>query len=472
MFTYPILFSIIDLYGGGSVIKKLVSQISIVMKKFIGQLRIVMKKLTRQISLFFTRISRWFTGQSKTKKIAIITIAALLVIGISAGAWYYNRLKNIQALFPDFAWPGEEGNAENNLTIDEAFKDSKIINIALMGFDSDESRSKARVTRRIGGITYNYTGLVDTIMVAAINIETGDIDIVSIPRDSYVPIYNQKGWKDKINSANYWGFINGLPDITNPVEAGLKSQLETVSTALGGVKIHYYATVDMDAVVEIVDIMGGVYLDVPRRTYHNYGRIIAEPGYQRFSGARFLEYVRSREAAGGDYQRASKQQQVMLEVFDQFKKANKLVNVPQVLASARKNINTNLSLEQIMALALFGTQKVDISAIETHVLKGRYATGGIPGRRTVNVYYLVDHKAQAQLVRDIWGIVITPAAADELLPPLEEPQDPSSGPDPSDMPNPGDDPFDPGGPGGDGPGEGNSDDEPGDSGDENSDATP
>lgn len=382
----------------------------------------------------FKRISRWFAKLSKAKKIALITVAVLLITASGASAWYYNRLTDMEGLFPDVTWPGNDEDPNNDLTIDEAFKDSKIINIALLGFDSDEKRSETRVE--------GYTGLVDTIMVAAINIETGEIDVVSIPRDAYVPIYNYKGWKDKINSANWWGFRNGAPGTDDPVEAGLKSQLETISIALGGVKIHYYVTVNMDAVIEIVDIMGGVYLDVPERTYHKYGRVIAEPGYQWFSGRRFLDYVRSREASGGDYQRAKKQQEVMLQVFDQFKKANKLVNAPQVLASVRKNVNTNLSLEQIMALALFGTQKVNTSDIDTHVLKGSYAVGGIPGRREANVYYLVDHKAQAQLVREIWGIVINPAPADVLLPPLEEPADPSSEPNPSDMPNP-DAPFDP-----------------------------
>jgi len=382
---------------------------------------------------FFKKVSQWFTKLSKPKKVALITVLVLLVTASGASAWYYTRLTDMEGLFPDVTWPGGDNDPNNTLEMDDAFKDSKIINIALMGFDSNEERNESNLTINVDGVTYKYTGLVDTIMVAAINIETGEVDIVSIPRDSYVPIYNQGGWKDKINHANYWGFKNGVPNIEDRVEAGLKSQLETISAALGGVKIHYYATVNMDAVIEIVDIMGGVYLDVPERTYHKYGRIIAEPGHQWFSGRRFLDYVRSREASGGDYQRANKQQQVMLQVFDQFKQANKLINAPQVLASVRNNVKTNLSLEQIMALALFGTQKVNTSAIETHILKGTYATGGIPGRREANVYYLVDHKAQTQLVRDIWGIIINPAPADSLLPPLEEPGgDPSSQlPDPS-----------------------------------------
>ncbi len=392
-------------------------------------------------SSFVKRISRWFAKLSKVKKVALITIAVLLVTTTGASAWYYNRLTDMEGIFSDVTWPGDEDDTDSGLTIDEAFKD-KIINIALLGFDSGKYGEKGRRTKEYDGVTYKYTGLVDTIMVAAINIETGDIDIVSIPRDSYVGIYNRRGGKEKVNAGNYWGFFYGVPGIDHPVDAGIKSQVETISIALGGVKIHYYATVDMDAVIEIVDIMGGVYLDVPQRTYHRYGRVIAEPGYQWFSGRRFLDYVRSRQAAGGDYQRANKQQQVMLQVFDQFKKANKLVNAPQVLTSVRDNVNTNLSLEQIMALALFGTQKVNTSAIETHILQGSMEWGRIPGSQKSNWYYLVDHKAQAQLVRDIWGIIITPTPADVLLPSLEDPSDLSDYPSDSDEYYP-EDPFDP-----------------------------
>jgi len=244
--------------------------------------------------------------------------------------------------------------------------------------------------------------------------------------------------------------------------------VETVSIALGGVPIHFYVTVDMDVVVEIVNIMGGIWLDVPERTYHVYGHIIAEPGYQRFDGNRFLDYVRSREASGGDAQRAKKQQDVMIEVFEQFKKANKLVNAPQVLTSVRNNITTNLSLEQIMALALFGTQKVDTNNISQQLLEGTYARGGIPSRRSVNIYYLINQLKRVELVKNIWGIDIVAGPTDVLLPPLEKDDEvgnPSDPPyDPIDPLEPGEDPGDDDqDPGDDDPGAGDpGDGDPGD----------
>ena len=396
------------------------------------QSKFTLKNIQQWAKVKLYTIKRWLLGLSKTKKVVFSLIAILLITSTGASAWYFNRLTDMDSMFPDISWPGNSDDPDNTLDIDEAFRDAKIINVALLGFDQNEERGE----RRLEG----YTGLPDTIMVAAINIETGKVNVISIPRDTFVPIYNQGGYKDKINSANYWGWRNGVPGISDPVEAGMKSQLETISIALGGVRIHYYVTVDMDAVVEIVDIMGGVYLDVPERTYHNFGRVIAEPGYQWFSGRRFLDYVRSREAAGGDRQRAIKQQGVMLSVFDQFKKANKLINTPQVMVSVRNNVQTNLSVEQIMSLALFGTQKVDTQAVDTHVLEGHYASGGIPGRRQTNTYYIINQQKRAQMVRDIWGINIIPGPTDVLLPPLVDEADPSS--HPSDVIF--DDEFDPG----------------------------
>ena len=376
------------------------------------------------------RVSLWFSKLSRAKKVAIILVAVLLVTATGASAWYYNRITDIEKLFPEVTWPSAGGDIDSNWDVDAAFQDSKIINIALLGLDGSEERSATRAE--------GYTGLVDTIMVAAVNIQTGQVDVVSIPRDSLVPIYNYGGWKDKINSANYWGWLKGLPGIDDPVEAGIKSQLKTIQSALGGVPIHYYVAVDMDAVVEIVDIMGGVNLDVPERTYHKFGRVIAEPGRQWFSGRRFLDYMRSREAAGADYQRAKKQQSVMIEVFDQFKKANKLMKAPQVLACMSKKVYTNLSLDQIVALAWFGTQDVDTSKIATHILAGKLENGTIPGRRSKALdYYIVDQLARVRLVKNVWGMNIIPQEQDVLLPPIKKtdgtgPSDPSS--DPADYP--------------------------------------
>jgi LCP family protein required for cell wall assembly len=333
----------------------------------------------------------------------------------------------MEGLFPDVTWPGNDEDPNNDLTIDEAFKDSKIINIALIGYDMNEERSNERVK--------GHPGLADSIMVAAINIETGETNIVSIPRDTLTPIYNTGGWKDKINSASYWGWVNAKED---RAAAGMKSQLETISIALGGVPIHYYVTVNMESVIEVVDIMGGVWFDVEHNVYDKRGKLVVNKGYQKLNGNLFMRFVRNRNFAEGDYGRAKNQQAIMLEAFSQFKKADKLVYAPQVFSSIKDDITTNLSLEQIMALALFGTKTINPQDISTHVMQGTYKVGGIPGRREANSYYIIDQQARSELIRSIWGIVIHPGPTDVLLPPLEAPTDSSSGP--SDFPDPDENP--------------------------------
>lgn len=353
----------------------------------------------------FKRIWLWLRGLSKLKLTALILMVLILCLG-SAGALILHHLSDIEGVFEDIDWGGGKAG-ETEVDIGAVFTGRKIINIALLGHDHSESRSKTRLK--------GYTGLVDTIMVAAINIESGEVSVVSIPRDSYVSIYNHGNYKDKINSANYWGWSKGLPGIEDPVEAGIISQVETISQVLGDVPIHFYVSVDMDMVVEVVDIIGGVWYDVPERTYHNHGRIIAEPGYQLFSGKRFLDYIRSR-VAGGDYQRTKKQQDVMIEFFSQLKQANKLTDIPKVLLTANKKTRTNLTLEQLAALALFGARKIDPKDITPYTLEGKLTWGAIPGRAEGNNYYLIDHKKRALLIEEVWNKTIEPGPADTLLP--------------------------------------------------------
>lgn len=368
----------------------------------------------------FQRLLQWIRGLSKLQLTALIALIVVLCIG-TASALYYRHLSNMDKVFDDIDW-GNGSNEDDSPDLDATFSGEKIINIALLGHDNNKARSKKRVQ--------GYTGLVDTIMVAAINLDTAEVNLVSIPRDSLVTIYNHGSYKDKINSANYWGWRKGLPGVEDDVEAGLITQVETISSVLGGVPIHYYFSVDLDAVAELVDVVGGVWYDVPNNVYAKDGRVLVEKGYQQLDGRKFLFYVRNRRGSS-DFHRAGNQQDILLSAFSQFKKAKTLVYAPQALLSLKSQYRTNLSIEQIMALALFASKEVNASNISTHVLAGRYESGGIPGRRESLPYYLLDHPKRVKLIEEIWGKVVEPGPPDKLLPPLKEddpPGDPSQSP--------------------------------------------
>ncbi|HCF49609.1 MAG TPA: LytR family transcriptional regulator, partial [Syntrophomonas sp.] len=80
-----------------------------------------------------------------------------------------------------------------------------------------------------------------------------------------------------------------------------------------------YVSVDMDAVVQIVDALGGVEYNVPKNIYHKTGRLLLNKGQQVLNGRQFLIVCRNRNYRLGDLQRVKNQQDILLELFKQFK---------------------------------------------------------------------------------------------------------------------------------------------------------
>jgi LCP family protein required for cell wall assembly len=151
----------------------------------------------------------------------------------------------------------------------------------------------------------------DTLMLLRADPETKSISMLSFPRDLLVDVYcpGQSVVRDRINSAYS--------------RCGSKGTLETVRK-LTGLPIQYLITVNFRGFRQIVDRLGGVWLDIDRRYYnHNDGRISTDfadinlqPGYQRLNGANALAFVRFRHT-DDDYHRLARQQQFVRAVKDQ-----------------------------------------------------------------------------------------------------------------------------------------------------------
>ena len=111
-------------------------------------------------------------------------------------------------------------------------------------------------------------------------------------RDSYYT-----GIKDKINHSYFHGYHYGKGKDRDA--EGLRFTLETASSTLGGIPIHYYAAVDMDGVVYIVNAMGGVWYDVEEDLCDRHGNVKLAKGPQHLMGEQFLTYVRHRDDRSG-----------------------------------------------------------------------------------------------------------------------------------------------------------------------------
>jgi LCP family protein required for cell wall assembly len=251
------------------------------------------------------------------------------------------------------------------------------VNILLVGVDENRQREKTR------------SGFCsDVLLLLCIDFKEKIVHMLSIPRDSYAAIYNTKG-KWKINSAfSHGGGIGGN---------GFQYCMMSVSMLLGGIPVHYYAGVQMEGLKKLIDTLGGVdyKVDIPVKMNGRY----LKKGLQHLTGQQVLDYCRIRKGIGTDVNRVDRQQRLLLSLFKQLQSENKLTLIPRAFEALKGDIYTNLSLEQVLALAVFSAN-VDAKAIKRHTLKGKYmfAYG--------SKYYFLDQSAKTDVVYDIFGIRI------------------------------------------------------------------
>lgn len=180
----------------------------------------------------------------------------------------------------------------------------------------------------------------DTIMLVRFDPYRGTLNILSIPRDSFVPLQNY-GWH-KINAANVFG---GLPLIKESV------------TELTGVKIDNYVELNPLGLIKLIDLVGGVNVLVEKElkyTDRAQNLFIDLPaGWQKLSGEKAQEYARFRHDAFGDIGRIERQQKLVQALLLALARPNNLAKAPVALGIAASNIRTDLSLKEIVRLVNF-----------------------------------------------------------------------------------------------------------------------
>ena len=203
----------------------------------------------------------------------------------------------------------------------------------------------------------------DTMMLLTLDPLSKTAGMLSIPRDMWVSIPGfQHG---KINTAYYLGDAYELPG------GGPALAVKTVESFLG-VPINYYAQIDFGAFVRFIDEIGGVKIDVPEPiTIDLLGsgfktKKKLTPGDQVLPGEWALGYARARYTEGGDFDRAQRQQQVILAIRNRILRFDMLPTLiskaPTLYNELASGINTNLNLEEVIKLALLATdiQEEDI----------------------------------------------------------------------------------------------------------------
>lgn len=191
----------------------------------------------------------------------------------------------------------------------------------------------------------------DTMIVATFDPQTKTAGMLSIPRDLYVPIPAPGAGENRINTANFYG------DSSNYPGGGPALAKKTVEYNFA-IPIHYYVLIDFNGFRKLIDAVGGIDIDVPEAIddpeypTEDYGTMHLQipAGPQHMDGDLALKYARSRKSTS-DFDRSKRQMQVILAARDKALKINALAQAPQLLAQLSAAIETDMSPEQMLALA-------------------------------------------------------------------------------------------------------------------------
>ena len=208
------------------------------------------------------------------------------------------------------------------------------MNIALFGVDATKDSQLYKGSRS------------DSTMIASINMDTGDIKLVSVYRDTYLNLGT-----DEYNKCNKAYAVGGAEQAVKMLNMNLDMDITN------------FVTVGYKGLSEVIDGLGGVYIEVDEeelKHINNYQIGIAEvlkcdyvavtkPGLQLLDGLQATAYCRIRYTAGDDFKRAARQREVIKALEEQAKKAD-FETLSKVFNEAIDDIYTSLDEEDILEL--------------------------------------------------------------------------------------------------------------------------
>lgn len=170
--------------------------------------------------------------------------------------------------------------------------------------------------------THGYT---DSINILSIDKNTKEVYILSIPRDTRVPIPGRG--VDKINSAYAYGDIN--------------TTKEAVENFLN-VRIDYYVLVDFTDFKELVDSLGGITMNVEPHISAARPELHGKTGESKLTGEEALIYVRFRQDSQSEGGRMKRHREAITTIINEALTPSNILQSPQVFDQLRKNVKTDI----------------------------------------------------------------------------------------------------------------------------------
>jgi len=305
-------------------------------------------------------------------RLLILWIVGFFIIAVVASLTFFNLVREIVKTWNTtaLAAPSAPAPVINPQTgqpqpvVIADWQGVERVNILLLGIDEREQEQGPWRT--------------DTMMLATVDPISKTAGLLSIPRDLWVAIpgFDTEG---KINTAHFIGDLEKYPG------GGPALAMATVQYNLG-ISTQYYVRLNFSGFEKLIDQIGGVRIcveqtiDDPEYPDSGYGfePLHIEAGCQQMDGRLALKFARTRHSGMGDFDRARRQQQVLLAVRDRIVSANMLptlvTQAGTLLDTLKESVQTNLSLDQLIQLAKLATQ-IDSKNIRQAVIDENMTVG-------------------------------------------------------------------------------------------------
>ncbi len=259
------------------------------------------------------------------------------------------------------------------------YKLTRPVNVLVMGID--------RVPGAKADSEEIFSGRSDTMLLLHLDPTDKSVSMLSIPRDTQVQIPNEG--TVKINHANVIG--------------GPALAAQVVSKTLNEVPVDRYVRVSTDAFRELVDLLGGVRVYVPKpMSYTDQTqklKIDLKQGWQTLNGSQAEQFARFRNDAYGDIGRVQRQQALLKALRGQLINPMVIPHIPRILKVMQKYIDTNLSPEEMLALINMGLG-MDKENFKMVMLPGRFSAPD----EFIASYWIMDLVGRDRVMRDYFKL--------------------------------------------------------------------
>lgn len=308
----------------------------------------------------------------RSKRLIIILVVVFVIAAVLAGCGAYSAARNFAASGSFLPFTNPNFVSRTTPKPGDPPLPEATVEVGPVGPEPRPWDGASRVTALLMGLDYRDweqgegAARTDTMILLTIDPISKTAGMLNIPRDLWVSIPGF-GY-ERINTAYRQGEVYNYPG------GGPGLAIATVEEFIG-VPINFYAQIDFYAFEQFINELDGITIDVPYEIrvdpLGQYNTVVLQPGEQVLDGPVALAYARARYTDGGDFDRAMRQQQVIMALRSRILRVDRLPIVvskaPQIYQQLAEGINTNMDLEQAIQLAWLA-QQIPVENIKRGVI--------------------------------------------------------------------------------------------------------